>query len=144
MKRLIYVIAALLISASSFAADEPDTRTPLERYRGDGQFSMLMCKISLRLALAKAELGEAQDEKGDYVGCIERGKATAKQNLAKTLRAVKKTKAQEALKSFQVSLVTALDGIRPGIDERKINYEQRQQALEGKITEAWARFEVEQ
>ena len=30
------------------------------------------------------------------------------------------------------------------ISERKISYEQRQQALEEKLTEAWARFEVEQ
>jgi hypothetical protein len=144
MKRLIYVIAVLLVSASSFAADEPDNRTPLERYRGDGQVSILMCNISLRLALSRAELGAAQDEQSDYVGCIEREKGKSKQNLAKALRTVKKVKAQEALKSFHVSLVTALDGIRPGINERKINYEQRQQALEGKITEAWARFEVEQ
>jgi hypothetical protein len=57
---------------------------------------------------------------------------------------VKKPKAQETLKSYHVAFVTALGGISPGIDERRVSYEQRQQALKDKVTEAWARFEVEQ
>lgn len=145
MKSLTTILAVILIVMSSLAtAEGPDKRTPLERYNGDGHFSLVMCKLSLRLALSKAELGEAQDEKSDYAGCIEHGKATAKENLVKALRTLKKSKAQESLKSYHVAFVTALEGIRPGSDERKINYEQRQQALEGKLTEAWARFEVEQ
>ena len=103
-----------------------------------------MCKLGLQLALAKAELGQQQDEKSDYPGCIEQGKATAKLNLDKALRTLRKAKAQEALKSFHVAFVGALEGVRPGSNERKISYEQRQQALEGKLTEAWARFEIEQ
>jgi hypothetical protein len=43
-----------------------------------------------------------------------------------------------------VAFISALEGIRPDLDERKINYEVRQQALETKLSEAWARFEVEQ
>ena len=56
---------------------------------------------------------------------------------------VKKAKAQEALKTYHVAFVSAIEGLTPGYVERKIDYEQRQQALEGKATEAWARFEIE-
>jgi hypothetical protein len=68
----------------------------------------------------------------------------AKANLDRALRTVKKAKAQEALKSYHVAFITALEGVTPGREERKLSYEQRQQALEDKLTEAWARFEVEQ
>lgn len=144
MKPFTTILASILIVTCSLAAEEPDKRTPLERYQGDGQYSLLMCKMTLRLALARAEGSEAQDEKSDYAECIERGKATAKQNLVKALRTLKKPKAQDSLKSYHVAFVTALEGIRPGVSERKISYEQRQQALEEKLTEAWARFEIEQ
>lgn len=144
MKSFFTILASLLIATCSFAAEEPDKRSTLERYQGDGQYSLLTCKLNLRSALLKAELGQAQDKDSDYAGCIESGKVTAKQNLAKALRAMKKAKAQESLKSYHVAFITALEGIRPGSNERKISYEQRQQALEEKLTEAWARFEVEQ
>jgi hypothetical protein len=89
-------------------------------------------------------LKQPADEKSNYTGCIEDGKKDAKQNLESALKSLKKPKAKEALKSYHVAFVTAIDGINPGMDERKISYEQRQQSLDGKLTEAWARFEVEQ
>ena len=141
---LVALLLASLVGVEVFGAEEPDNRTPLERYQGDGEFSLLMCKISLRMALDRAALGEQQDEKSDVAGCIEKGKSTTKKSLELALRTVRKAKAKEALKSYHVSFVGALKGIRPGSDERKISYEQRQQTLKGKLTEAWARFEVEQ
>jgi hypothetical protein len=137
------LLLSAVFSSPLLAADEPDNRTPVARYQGDAEFSILTCKIGLRIAIAKTNLGEQQDEKSDYLNCIQTGKATAKKNLDAALKSVKKAKAKEALKSHYVVLVGALDGIRPGSDERKASYEQRQQALEGKLTEAWARFEVE-
>jgi hypothetical protein len=143
MKLILASTSLVLALQTAFAAGEPDKRTPLDRYQGDTQYPLLMCKLTLRLALAKTEGGVQQDDKSDYSGCIAKGKETAKASLDKALRTVKKVKAQEALKSYHVAFVGALEGIRPGNDERKINYEQRQQALEGKVTEAWARFEIE-
>ena len=81
MKSFFTILASLLIVTCSFAAEEPDKRSPLGRYQGDGQYSLLMCKLNLQLALSKAELGKAQDKESDYAGCIESGKVTAKQNL---------------------------------------------------------------
>lgn len=144
MKLNLTSIALALALHATFATAEPDNRTPLERYEGDTYYALLLCKVTLRLALARAEGGEQQDEKSDYSGCIAKSKTTAKTSLDKALRSVKKATAKEALKSYHVAFVSAVEGIRPGIDERKINYEQRQQALEGKVTETWARFEIEQ
>jgi hypothetical protein len=138
-----YLCFALFVTSVQ-AAGEPDGRTPLERYQGDGEFALITCKISLRMALGRAELGQEQDDNSDVAGCIEKGKSATKKSFDAALRTVKRAKAKEALKSYHVSLVGALEGIRPGSSERKISYEQRQQALEGKLTEAWARFEVEQ
>ena len=90
------------------------------------------------------EIQTIKDEKDDYRACITKGKTASKQNLDAALKTVKKPNAKEALKTYHVALVSALEGINPGSDERKINYEQRQQNLEGKMTEAWARFEIEQ
>jgi hypothetical protein len=143
MKRFLSLLIAIAGTGVA-SAEEPDKRTPLERYSGDGQFALVMCKLQLKTALLKADLGQAPDEKSDWIGCIRQGKEQAKANLAAALRTVKKRKAQEALKSYHVALVTAIDGIAPGADERKISYEQRQQALDTKVTEAWNRFEVEQ
>lgn len=47
------------------------------------------------------------------------------------------------LKSCNVTFASALEGIAPGVDEREINYKWRQEALDDKLKEAWARFEVE-
>lgn len=139
------VFAALMATASAVsAAEAPDNRTPLERYRGGTQFYLLSCSLSFKLATLKAEGDQSQDEKNDYAGCITKGKTVSKSNLGKALRTVKKPKAQEALKTYHVAFVSALEGIFPGTDERRISYEQRQQALKDKVTEAWARFEVEQ
>lgn len=144
MKNIFTFVGLVLAFQLSFAADAPDNRPPLERYQGDTQFALLMCKLSFDLSILKVKSGAQQDEKSDYNGCIAKGKITAKASLGKALPAVKKAKAQDALKAYHVAFVSAIEGIRPGIDERKIHYEQRQQGLEGKITEAWARFEIEQ
>jgi hypothetical protein len=143
MKTLTVLFATILVMYAA-GAQEADKRTPLERFRGDGQFSLMMCKINLKMALARSELGQAQDEKSDWSTCIKQGKEAAKVNLSAALKTVKKVKAQEALKTYHVALITAIDGIAPGAQERKLSYEQRQQALEGKLTETWARFDVEQ
>lgn len=145
MKSLTTILAVILIVMSSLAtAEEPDESTPVEYYKEAGKFSLIRCNLFLSSARITAESGKAQDEKSDYAGCIEHEKATAKKNLVKALRTLKKSKAQESLKSYHVAFVTALEGIRPGSNEREISYEQRQQALKEKLTEAWARFEVEQ
>ncbi len=142
--KIISFLAFFVLSIPMLsAADEPDNRTPIEKYRGDTQFPLLMCKLTLKLAVMKSDSGAAQDEKSDYTECIGKGRVNAKASLDRALRTIKKPKALEALKTYHVAFVTALEGIHPGAEERKISYEQRQEFLEGKVTEAWARFEIE-
>lgn len=133
----ITFLASLLIATSSLAAEGPDKSTPVERYHGHTSVSLFLCKVTQSAALVT---GDTQKS----VSCIKDAKAEAKQNFDKALRTLRKPKARDALKSYHVAYVTALEGMALGFEERKISYEQRQQALEDKLTEAWARFEVEQ
>jgi hypothetical protein len=101
---------------------------------------MTKCSLAFMLATTLAEsrqlgieIKKEDEEKSDYLGCIREGRAKSKINLDRALRTVKKPKAQEALKAVHVAFITALEGISPGIDERQISYEQRQQALKDKI-----------
>jgi hypothetical protein len=59
--------------------------------------------------------------------------ASSKVNFTAALHALKKPKAQEALKAYHVAFMTALKGIAPGADK----------SLKDKVTEAWTRFEIE-
>ena len=144
------LVPLLAVTLNAAAAEEPDKRPPIDKYYSNSSFQLTICKATFKLAQSQAELatagGTVKETPGvssDFRGCIANGKAEAKANLDKALRTVKKAKAQEALKAYHVAFVTALEGIVPGSAERRISYEQRQQALEGKVTEAWARFEVE-
>jgi hypothetical protein len=138
-----FLWSIVLATAFPTFGQESDKRTPLERYEGDSKFTLYKCKLTLKLAIAKSELGREQDESSDWAACIRDGKATVEARFDPALSTIRKAKAKEALKSYQVAFVVALEGIAPGSDERRINYEQRQQALDGRLTEAWARFQIE-
>ena len=142
MKAFALLCSALILAASA-SRGEDDKRGPLERYRADTAMPLVMCKIKMQMADAKGKAYEQQDETSDFLGCIRDGKAKANASLAAALKTVKGAKAVDALKSYHVAFSTALDGLLPGADERRISYEVRQKALDGKVTEAWARFEVE-
>lgn len=139
------VALAVLFSAAwpDHAAGEAP-QTALDSYRGSTQYGLLMCSMAVKMELIRADANEAPDAKGGARSCISTNKAEAKAKLDAALRTVKKAKARDALKNVHVAFSVALDGLPPGINERRISYEQRQQALEGKLTEAWARFEIEE
>ena len=145
MKRISLAIALTLVVVSSAnAAAESDKGSALERYQVHTEGFLMLCPVRFQLAEGRAERGMEQDQESNYQGCIAEGKATARSNLDKALRAEKKSKARDALKSYHVAFVAALEGIRPGVGERSINYDRRQQIFRDKVNEAWARFEVEQ
>lgn len=106
--------------------------------------NITLCQATFSLANARAAGGADPGPDGDYRTCIDSGKKSSKADLAAALKSMKKPKAQEALKTFHVAFIAAIEGIVPGPVEKKTNYEQRRQSLSGKLTEAWARFEVEQ
>lgn len=101
---------------------------------------MLICQLMLRVALADSTTAGYEE----VYGCINEAVAASKKNFAVALKTVKKPPAKEALKSYHVALIGALEGVKPGAEERKLTYEARQSALQGKLTDAWTRFEIEQ
>jgi len=116
---------------------------PVVEYRSATQYALLTCSASLRLHLLQERLGP-RDEHGDYRACVMREKAETRRQLDVAMRTLKRTAAREALKTYHVAFATAMDGIDPGINERKVDYERRQLELKGSVAQAWARFELEQ
>ena len=131
---------SFVFATAALAADEPDRRSPLDRYQGDGQYSLLLCKLTLEKELMSGDLSVAMAQLSK---CVGQGKSAAGKNLNAALRTVKKPAAQAALKAYHVTFVTALEGVRPGLNERKISYEERQQRFDDQLNAAWAKFEVE-
>jgi hypothetical protein len=143
MKQLgALVLAAAL--ASHAHGQTPDRRTPLEKYQGQTHFALTMCKLAYITAGARAQANEGPGEAGDWRGCQRDQRAEVKRYLDGALKTVRRPAAQAALKGHYVAFVASLDGLTPGPDERKITYQARQAALQDKLNEAWARFEVEQ
>jgi hypothetical protein len=127
------MILGLVLSGSCAHADEPDHRTPLDQYRGITKFALTLCSAAASLET------QAQVEE-----CVTTTKQDAVTKFKAAILTVKKDKAQEALKTYHVAFISAIEGIAPGFDEPRIIYQQRQQALAGKVTEAWSRFEIEE
>lgn len=148
MKTAIAALFLSLAAQSCLAADQ-EKASPLETYRVDSQLALMLCSAQAGAQFARAELiavgGTPQGEStADYVACVAQQRASTRASFDKAMRTLKKASAREALKSCHVALLTALDGIAPATDERKVTYSQRQAALAGRLSEAWARFEVEQ
>lgn len=104
---------------------------------------MFHCSLMFGTAQLVAEQGKPKAASTDYRACVAEKKIEVKENLRSALNGVKAPAAKEALKSFHVAFITAIDGIVPGMDERKFAYDTRQQTLSDKMNETWARFEVE-
>lgn len=135
---------ALAFASLSALAQSTPTPTVLERYKADAYFWQMMCTTAFSIAQNYASIGQPQDKQSDWQGCIADGQRAIKSDYAAVLKTLRKRPAAEALKGVQVALISALNGIAPDSEERKIVYIQRQGTLNGKVTEAWARFEVEQ
>lgn len=150
MRPTLTLLVVASISSGAYAAD-PE-RTPLQAYQGDSNFHVQMCSMKYKIAQAVAEgraLGVEAPNSGkpvdsDFKECITTSKKEGKANLDRALKTVKKPAAKEALKAYHVAYISALDGIPPGNNEIRLQYNSRQQALESRMREAWTRFEIEQ
>lgn len=151
ISRALRLCAVMLVLSAALqgGAQTEKPRTPIEVYRGDTSFELMQCTLKYKLAAANARLSDAGGtpaaggEDSDFAGCIRSGERSARSSFDKAFGTLRKPQAREALKAYHVAFVTALKGIAPGMDERRLSYEQRQQALQDKVTEAWARFELE-
>lgn len=141
MKTCIAIIMLIALSTTSVAAPKADAAG---EFRGATQYSLLMCKIQTKTALIKAELGEITNAYGPIGECQSKGKTEAKILYKKAYAKVaKNARAATLLKEYYTLWLSAMSGILPNSNERKILYEQRISMLEGRVDEAWSRFEVE-
>ena len=121
-----------------------------ERLKAEQFAALQLCSFELQREVRTAEMQRRgtplPDDLGggDTVKCLRENRASLQASYKTVAVSVRKTKAKLALATAQVAFLSALDGIVPGTDELKVSYAIRQTALAGKLTEAWARFEVEQ
>lgn len=125
---------------------------PFESLRATLNGHLYLCKLAMKLELARAEADRANvaipDESSatkveSSASCVKEKRTLGRAEFAKYAKMIKKKAALDALKSAQVAYLAAMDGIQPQSGERRGAYEQRQSLLETKLDEAWAKFEVE-
>lgn len=140
MRMILIAIVSSMMMSGAMAEEK---QTPLDAFRGETQFRILMCKIKLKSSLLEAEAGNSVGI-GQVGTCIKEGKADVKKKFAPALSSVaKKPAAGKLLKDYYASWLTAFNGIIPEASERKIDYDRRQSVAEAKSEEYWNRFEVE-
>lgn len=126
------------VTVTPIEEKKPDNRTPIEQY----QSSHLLVLLCRQLYINASLTGEKSDF-ARFDKCFSENEVAFKEKLKKALETVNNPKAQQALKDYHIVIMTALKSITTGINESAINYEQRQQVFEARITEAWERFEIE-
>jgi hypothetical protein len=145
-------VMTLLAGANLTYAGDADREAPDKSYRSSVYLALISCRTTMThesLLAERRQLGLPDDPEHDknfkksFPDCVRDQKIEVKKSFDSVLKVAKKAKAKEALKSMQVSFVLAIDGLRPDPGELKILYAQRQKALETKIDEAWARYELE-
>lgn len=140
-KHTAAVLLALMMAPS--LAQEPPT--PVQAYRTATMSARSSCSIHVMHMMMMAELRASTAEPADKADqCIAKAKQSGKEAFDKAREATKSAAALDALKDYHVAYVTALDGMLPGLGERRAAYDSRQQALRDKMYERWARFEIEQ
>jgi hypothetical protein len=139
--RLI-ILACTLVCATGLASAEPKA-SYVEKFHENTTAALLICRIQLKTALLKLELGD-QSGLDESAKCMRDRRAESKKSFSSALASLsKKPAAAKLLKEYYAVWLGAFNGMMPSSDERKISYEQRQTAAEAKADEAWNRFEIE-
>lgn len=139
MRQRVCVAVAAMLCSTAYADG------PVEKYRATTRLHVYMCQLKLKTAWAVGATtleGMKANPDTNWPGCLEDGQKELRVDFAAALRAVRKPAAIAALKEYQVAALSALAGVAPAGDEMRMHYRQRQATLQGKMTEAWARFEV--
>ena len=82
------------------------------------------------------------DELAQYQKCVGDARAETNSNFQVVMKATK-PKAKEALKMFHAAFLSALDATGPRGSDSKSTFEARQAVAADKMSDAWAKFEVE-
>jgi len=162
MKRNLPVLVLSTLVGTLFAthlAAGADKGDPVAHYRSSTQLDLITCRLKAKSYYMIASLHHSSPEapdieaqslenvrkaKAEYLACVRDAKSDAKPLFDAATKYTKKGPAREALKSYQVAYIIALDGVEAEDGETKSAYARRQQALTTRLEEAWVRFEVEQ
>ena len=140
MKTMI-VATALLAGFLGIASAQTKKMAPLAVYAEGVLYASALCPMILELSLQTGTTNEPG--KTDWASCINDAKRDTKRNYAAALTTIKKAGARSALKEHYIAATSAITAIAPGSNENRMSYARRQAENSDKVTERWARFEVE-
>lgn len=148
LSKLFSAIAIATVAAASWAQSAPSENVSFKQvddYRSKTFAGMTFCSIVVETMLLNTESGRDSYGNGlaKVVDCVRSNKEQSQEKLKQALEEVKTPAAKEALKNYHIAFMTALDGLEPGMGERRYAYEVRTQQLRGELQKAWNRFELE-
>lgn len=152
MKRIlrasIWAFALLAFGTAAPSARSQAEKPPsnAEQYRIGLSVELRLCEYAFtreQLQIEAASYGVPPEKLADFEGCVSGARSKELAMFKKNAPLFRGT-SRQALNATHAAFVAALEGMRPGDDERKITYAARQQALRDRLTEALARFEAEQ
>ena len=121
------------------AADQEESLPPPDAYRRKIEGDVFICSMTMRLVILR---GNNEDQE-KYSQCVKAARTDGKRYFEAALKMTRKSKAKEALKSYHVAFLAALDATGPRAGDTEYTYEARRNGMNDKLAEAWARFEVE-
>ncbi len=147
--KILFALFLLLFSTIATSTEwdsEPQITpemSPTEKYHTTAVTYYQLCSMQLVMENMLVALEKPNPPGLNFRECIEKNIAKTKTVFDATRKTIKKASALNELKNYHALWVSAMKGIVPGGDERKITYDERQRNATDKLNQAWARFELE-
>lgn len=147
---LVAAAAVVIATCTGAAAQSSKSSVPgantgisqVDKYRVHTYTAITFCAMEVDTMLALKDARMPHDTQ-DIADCVKRNNANSRPLMREAVEAVESPGAKEALKEYQLALMTALDGLMPGQGERRFAYEARIQRLQGEVQRAWNRVLLE-
>ena len=135
MKLPLIVLVVVALASQFCNAQEGAAET----YRKKAEGAVFVCSLAMRVYMAE----QHDDQLAQYQKCVSDARAETNANFQAVVKATKKPKAKEALKMFHAAFLSTLDATGPRGSDSKSTFETRQSVAADKMSDAWAKFEVE-
>ena len=142
IQRTFFIVLYLsFIGINNKVVAEEQEPNPVLVFVLEAQLAFKICKVSMQTDLLGSELGETYPR---YYECLDNIKAEIKSKYQASKEIVpSNTEAENILKNFYAFWLTAMDGLIPLMDERKIAYENRINENESELARLGKRLEIE-
>lgn len=119
-----------------------EKKTPAAEFYTTTQFHFIQCKLVTQKVLLEIEVlkSNGKSAAASIQGCIDTGVLEGKTTFSAAQSALPNQSTREALGEYYGAWLTAIKGVFPMPNERKISYERRQNEIEAKLNETWNRF----